>query len=233
VRKGQLYVRIRSDFVQLQPAHQRFYASSYGRFNTPDRKGRKAAKKKNPQSWNRYAYALGDPVNRNDPKGTCSVGPDGTYWDDDWTDYDQTTIWGLEYEGYDYLYDGDCTLSYYSIEVDISPDDQSDDVPLGDILYANSVIQQVNSDNPGGMLSQFMVLSAAMAIPAADFVGAANAFAEGASAANAIMLGPSTSLAAGYSGYVEIGGVVGANTLSMTPAQWLALGTEGRHGRFH
>jgi hypothetical protein len=79
------------------------------------------------------------------------------------------------------------------------------------------------------MLNQFMVLSAAMAIPAADFVGAANAFAEGVSSANAIMLVPSTNLAAGYNGYVEIGGVVGANTLSMTPAQWEALGTEGQN----
>ena len=68
-----------------------------------------------------------------------------------------------------------------------------------------------------------MVLSAAMVIPAADFV-AANAFAEGASAANAIMLGAQHKPAAGYSGYVEIGGV-GANTSEgRSSAQWAALG---------
>lgn len=51
-------------------ADQRFYASTYGSFLTPDRK---AGKLSNPGSLNRYAYVGGDPVNKNDPRGLCSV----------------------------------------------------------------------------------------------------------------------------------------------------------------
>jgi len=54
----------------LDYADQRFYASAYGRFNTPDRK-RGSAHPKNPGSWNRYSYTLGDPINGNDPTGEC------------------------------------------------------------------------------------------------------------------------------------------------------------------
>jgi len=53
-------------------ADQRFYASTYGRFNTPDPNA-SSAKAVAPGSWNRYAYVAGDPVNRNDRRGTdCS-----------------------------------------------------------------------------------------------------------------------------------------------------------------
>jgi hypothetical protein len=48
---------------------QRFYASSYGRFNTAD-PHRASARLTDPSgSWNRYAYTRGDPVNRADPRG--------------------------------------------------------------------------------------------------------------------------------------------------------------------
>jgi hypothetical protein len=72
---------------------QRFYASSYGRFLTPDRKRGTPG---NPGSLNRYSYVLGDPVNRNDRHGTdsCVVGQGWTvddegnvipdYYDDYW-----------------------------------------------------------------------------------------------------------------------------------------------------
>jgi hypothetical protein len=66
--------------VDLDNADQRFYASTYGRFNTPDRRGGRLS---NPGSLNRYAYVLGDPVNHNDPRGLCSVfiGGFGSYYD--------------------------------------------------------------------------------------------------------------------------------------------------------
>jgi RHS repeat-associated protein len=48
-------------------ADQRYYASSYGRFNSVD-SGRAHAD--DPVSWNRYSYTGGDPVNRVDPNGT-------------------------------------------------------------------------------------------------------------------------------------------------------------------
>ena len=52
---------------------QRYYASSYGRFNTADPQGSRAAKLGDPESWNQYAYTRGDPVNGNDAKGLCDV----------------------------------------------------------------------------------------------------------------------------------------------------------------
>jgi RHS repeat-associated protein len=61
----------RDSYSGLDYADQRFYASTYGRFNTPDPymgSGDPSA----PGSWNRYAYALGDPTNGNDPTGLNS-----------------------------------------------------------------------------------------------------------------------------------------------------------------
>ncbi len=63
----------RDSYTGLDYADQRFYASTYGRFNTPDPK-RRSAHARNPGSWNRYAYTLGDPVNGNDPTGLDDVG---------------------------------------------------------------------------------------------------------------------------------------------------------------
>lgn len=55
----------------LAAVDQRYYASSYGRFNTPDPvNGGKTA---NPGSMNLYNYTLGDPVNSNDPDGLDST----------------------------------------------------------------------------------------------------------------------------------------------------------------
>ena len=48
---------------------QRYYASSYGRFTSPDRYQGSAGPMV-PLSWNRYAYVLGDPVNATDRTGT-------------------------------------------------------------------------------------------------------------------------------------------------------------------
>ena len=49
-------------------AKQRYYNSNWGRFLTVDPLG-SSAKLASPQSWNRYGYVLGDPVNSNDPTG--------------------------------------------------------------------------------------------------------------------------------------------------------------------
>lgn len=63
-------------------AMQRYYNSNWGRFLTVDPLG-SSAKLAMPQSWNRYGYVLGDPVNANDPTGqypcgsTLAYGPDG------------------------------------------------------------------------------------------------------------------------------------------------------------
>lgn len=49
----------------------RYYASSIGRFMTPDPLGGSIA---NPQSLNRFAYVLNDPINLFDPFGLGDCG---------------------------------------------------------------------------------------------------------------------------------------------------------------
>src|ERR1035438_1718115 len=52
---------------------QRFYASSYGMFNTPD--AAPSAHLGDPASWSRYSYVEGDPVNLFDPRGLTTCDP--------------------------------------------------------------------------------------------------------------------------------------------------------------
>jgi RHS repeat-associated protein len=61
----------RDSYTGFDYADQRFYASSYGRFNTPDPSNTSNALTL-PGNWNLYAYVGGDPVNKNDPRGLCS-----------------------------------------------------------------------------------------------------------------------------------------------------------------
>jgi len=63
----------------LRAADNRYYSNAYGRFMTPDRY-RKSANPNAPQSWNRYAYVVGDPTNNNDPTGLCVI--DGVEYPD-------------------------------------------------------------------------------------------------------------------------------------------------------
>ena len=62
----------RDSGTNLDYANNRYYSNAYGRFMTPDPyKGRSGGPgdPNNPQSWNRYAYVVGDPVNLIDPRG--------------------------------------------------------------------------------------------------------------------------------------------------------------------
>ncbi len=61
-----------AEVIGLDYADQRFYASTYGRFNTPD-PYQGSAGPGDPGSWNRYSYVGGDPVNRLDLAGTCWI----------------------------------------------------------------------------------------------------------------------------------------------------------------
>jgi len=58
----------RDSATGLDYANQRYSSNQFGRFMTPD-PYRGSAQPQNPQSWNRYGYVLGDPVNSNDPTG--------------------------------------------------------------------------------------------------------------------------------------------------------------------
>jgi hypothetical protein len=50
----------------------RYYSSQWGRFLSPDPYGG-SVKLGSPQTWNRYAYVNGDPINGNDPFGLCTI----------------------------------------------------------------------------------------------------------------------------------------------------------------
>ncbi len=56
----------------LDYADQRYHQPGMGRFMTPDPYS-SSASIADPGSWNRYAYAGGDPVNRFDPLGLCNA----------------------------------------------------------------------------------------------------------------------------------------------------------------
>jgi RHS repeat-associated protein len=58
----------RDGFTGLDYADQRFYALTYGRFNTPD-PYQASGGPSDPLSWNRYSYVEGDPINFRDPRG--------------------------------------------------------------------------------------------------------------------------------------------------------------------
>ena len=66
----------RDSTTNLDYAHHRYYSSQIARFTTPDPKA-SSAHPGNPQSWNRYSYALGDPVNMTDPDGADPEFEDG------------------------------------------------------------------------------------------------------------------------------------------------------------
>jgi RHS repeat-associated protein len=62
----------RDGYTGLDNAEQRFYASSLGRFNTPDPGN--SGYTDNPLSLNLYNYTGGDPINFNDPSGLITCG---------------------------------------------------------------------------------------------------------------------------------------------------------------
>ncbi|MCW5977831.1 MAG: RHS repeat-associated core domain-containing protein [Bryobacteraceae bacterium] len=63
----------RDAVTNLDYAHNRYFSSTIGRFLSADPYGGSGTVK-DPQSWNRYGYVQGDPVNGNDPGGltTCT-----------------------------------------------------------------------------------------------------------------------------------------------------------------
>jgi RHS repeat-associated protein len=68
----------RDSYTGLDYADQRFYASTYGRFNTSDPSDSSAGPN-DPGSWNRYSYTEGDPINLNDPEGLFGNCPSGQH----------------------------------------------------------------------------------------------------------------------------------------------------------
>jgi len=60
-------------------AQHRSYSINQGRWLTPDPAGLAAMDPSNPQTWNRYAYVLNNPVSFTDPTGLECVWDDGSY----------------------------------------------------------------------------------------------------------------------------------------------------------
>ena len=65
---------VRDSVTGLDYAQQRYYSSSLGRFITPDPEN-SSAKTRLPQSWNRYAFVLNDPINHVDANGLDNTSP--------------------------------------------------------------------------------------------------------------------------------------------------------------
>ena len=61
----------RDSGTNLDYANNRYYSNAYGRFMTPDPYSGGTT---DPQSWNKYSYTRGDPVNRSDPSGLGDTG---------------------------------------------------------------------------------------------------------------------------------------------------------------
>jgi RHS repeat-associated protein len=62
----------RDSLTGLDYAMNRYYSSQWGRFLSPDPYSASASPG-TPQSWNRYSYVVGDPLNGNDPSGLCGI----------------------------------------------------------------------------------------------------------------------------------------------------------------
>jgi RHS repeat-associated protein len=86
----------------LDYADQRYYASNFGRFMSPDPYRATAtspSRPSDPLSWNRYSYTRGDPINYGDPRGTqlvyvgkdvCAVGAGEGTEDTECDDYEES-----------------------------------------------------------------------------------------------------------------------------------------------
>lgn len=66
----------------LEDFTYRRYSPVQGRWISPDPAGMGAVNPANPQTWNRYAYVLNNPLSYKDPTGLWCVWEDGTHDDD-------------------------------------------------------------------------------------------------------------------------------------------------------
>ncbi len=146
----------------LDYSMNRYYSNAYGRFMTPDAAPR--SRLGDPQSWNRYAYTRGDPVNRLDPSGrddesTCTLtssdfcitdtesGGDGWSWS-----------WGDPLDGLTPTAEEGCLAALEQCEQAIATAQQGQ----GESLYSALAAAQLTASAPGATQSQQQALNAAL-----------------------------------------------------------------------
>jgi RHS repeat-associated protein len=191
------------DAVGQDYADQRYYNPETGRFFSPDPAGLAAVNAKNPLSWNRYIYSLDDPINKTDPTGRTCVNENGTWVDngdgDGCAEAGQKV--GSEYLDPGITFSNSCNLGETVIK-------GSCDVALPGM--AQQVFGQASQNLQGfeSFMATFAVGSAGAGYAIAEYLGAL----ELTAGADSIMLGSS--------GYVEIGGAVGADALNIPTAVW-------------
>ncbi len=134
---GMLGIADEGPIADAYQATARLYHQDEGRWVSPDPAGLSAVDLSNPQSWNRYAYALNNPLSFMDPSGLCSQDSSGGYWDSN----DAGT----------YLYDGSCNGGGGTPTV-TSPGVTVTATPLPNDFYDSSV-------DPGQFLSGFYGLT--------------------------------------------------------------------------
>lgn len=209
-------------------AEQRYYTSVLGRFMTPD--PYKASAKGNdptrPQSWNRYVYVGGDPMNFNDPRGLTTCDANGNNC------YDSVTVNGDT---------GDVTWSDFPLWVQITNGiaqlqyQVTASIPqclFGETLMANgtcdvqlnsyalALIQEMNQMNPGGFINAFV---------ASEIGGVATAIAAGATAtaladASWAVVASGNRIVLGSIGeYLELGDALGAQVFNIPASVWGAM----------
>jgi hypothetical protein len=155
-----------------------------------------------------------------------SVGEDSNYYDDDDA-------------GGKFLFSGACTTNG---DNQLSSDGAGGSLTVSEsiassavgsaedpyaLAWAQEIINGVNSNNPSGFLNAFMASTAA-AGTAGGAAAILSGFGEGVAGASTILLGQGgfTDAFTGvyYSGYLQVGGVVGATTLNIPSAIWAQLG---------
>jgi RHS repeat-associated protein len=83
----------RDSATGMDYADRRYYASTSGRFSSPDPYTASGGPS-DPQTWNRYSYTRGDPINYNDRHGLYMAAADDIDEGDDEEEYDYPDVFG-------------------------------------------------------------------------------------------------------------------------------------------
>jgi len=230
----------------LDYANNRYYSNSYGRFMTPDPSMR-SAHAASPQSWNRYSYVSGDPVNHNDPTGLCTI--DGVEYPDGGSECptdtgvtvngDNEATWGsfLDYQTpqatgdayWDAQYNA-IIAQWQAVESQMAKANAlANGCPFGETRMSNGqcdiainqtalqVFSLINEYNPGGFINTF---GAAMIAGVGTAVVAGSTATALADANWALATNGNTIVLGSFPGYLALANQLGANALNIPASEW-------------